>query len=194
MSTDASNSGLRERKKQATRAALSAAALRLAIERGLDGVRVEDIAAEAGVSPRTFNNYFSRKEEAVVGNAAAQADRIAAALRARPETEPIWQSLRHAVIEAYGEPDRQAAATVRLIKAEPSLRAESVKADQLGQQALAREIAARTGADPARDLHPRLAAATVVAVVHTALDHWLDAPKGTTFRSTLSAAFDLIAL
>ncbi|HZM83651.1 MAG TPA: TetR family transcriptional regulator [Candidatus Limnocylindrales bacterium] len=189
-----STEGLRERKKAATRAALSAAALRLTMERGLDRLRVEDIAAEAGVSPRTFNNYFSRKEEAVVGNAAAQADRIAAVLRARPRDEPLWESLRHAVIEAYGEPDREAVATVRLIKEELSLRAEFVKADLLGQRVLAREIAVRTGADAGRDLHPRLAAATVVAVVHTALDHWLDSPSGTTFAGTLSAAFDLVTL
>jgi AcrR family transcriptional regulator len=57
--------GLRERKKQQTREALSWAALRLAIDRGLGNVLVEDIAAEAGVSPRTFNNYFSSKAEAI---------------------------------------------------------------------------------------------------------------------------------
>ena len=192
--TRVSTDGLRERKKAATRAALSAAALRLTMERGLDRLRVEDIAAEAGVSPRTFNNYFSRKEEAVVGNAATQADRIAAVLRARPDGEQLWESLRHVVMQAYGEPDREAVATVRLIKAEPSLRAEFVKADLLGQQVLAGEIAARTGADSGRDLHSRLAAATVVAVVHTAFDHWLDSPKGTSSAETLSDSFGLITI
>src|SRR5713226_7002153 len=57
--------GLRERKKSETRAALSWAAVRLIVERGGENVLVEDIAAAAGVSPRTFSNYFSGKGEAV---------------------------------------------------------------------------------------------------------------------------------
>jgi hypothetical protein len=58
--------GLRERKKQATREALREAALLLALERGPDNVRVDDIADAAGVSPRTYNNYFSSREQAIV--------------------------------------------------------------------------------------------------------------------------------
>src|SRR5580698_6176379 len=57
--------GLRERKKVATRKALGMAAMRLAVERGLEHVLVEDIAEAAGVSARTFNNYFASKYEAI---------------------------------------------------------------------------------------------------------------------------------
>ena len=64
--------GMRERTKLATREALSAAALRLAREHGPQNVRVDDIAEAAGVSPRTYNNYFSSREQAIVVALAAE--------------------------------------------------------------------------------------------------------------------------
>ena len=100
----AAGPGLRERKKQQTREALSWAALRLAVERGLGNVLVEDIAAEAGVSPRTYNNYFSSKAEAITWRHLDRARRIADLLRARPPGEPLWESITcAAVAQAGGE-------------------------------------------------------------------------------------------
>ncbi|WP_405062493.1 TetR/AcrR family transcriptional regulator [Kribbella sp. NBC_01505] len=59
--------GLRERKKLQTRAALTEAALRLALEKGPENVTVEEIAEAADVSVRTFFNYFPHKEYAILG-------------------------------------------------------------------------------------------------------------------------------
>jgi AcrR family transcriptional regulator len=58
--------GLRERKKQRTRAMLVDAAVTLCIERGYDNTTVEQIAAAAEVSPRTFSRYFPTKDSVMM--------------------------------------------------------------------------------------------------------------------------------
>jgi AcrR family transcriptional regulator len=168
----------RQRKKDQTRRALSSAALELAIERGLDRVLVEDIAAAAGVSARTFNNYFASKEAAVVGEGAERAEVMRVALRARPVDEPLWTALRHAIATIFpgdAEPDRAWVAKAQLIKNTPALRVEQLRSDTLVQAGLAAEIAARTGTDARRDLYPDLVAGAVIGATRAALAHWLNA-------------------
>jgi AcrR family transcriptional regulator len=70
--------GLRARKKRARLEALVDATHRLAADRGLDAVTVEDICAEVGVSVRTFFNYFESKNDAVLGLAHWRIDPAAA--------------------------------------------------------------------------------------------------------------------
>ncbi len=58
--------------------------MRLALRDGLDQLRIEDIAAEANVSVRTFNNYFESKADALTSYYLAGIRHAAADLRARP--------------------------------------------------------------------------------------------------------------
>ena len=80
-------------------------ALRLAVERGLGNVTVEDITAEAGVSLRTFGNYFSSKYEAICAIGTDRARRIGATLLARPADEPLWDAIAGALRGAAQAPD-----------------------------------------------------------------------------------------
>src|SRR3984885_3812100 len=85
--------GLRERKKLATKQALALAAMQLAVERGLENVRVEDITGAVNVSRRTFTNYFSCQEEAIASLNTARFTQAVEALRGRPASEPLADSL-----------------------------------------------------------------------------------------------------
>jgi AcrR family transcriptional regulator len=173
----AAPAGLRERKKLATRRALGIAAMQLAVERGLENVHVEDIADRAGVSARTFSNYFSGKYEAICCLAMDRTAAIGDALRARPPGEPLWPAITHAVLDQYGAadqvPDPDWIAGVRLVTSSPALQGEYLKSHYLAQRLLADAIAERTGADPARDLFPRVIAGAVTAATQVAVEHWL---------------------
>jgi AcrR family transcriptional regulator len=175
---DAEDLGLRARKKLATREALSLAALRLALERGLDKVRVEDIAAAAGVSPRTYNNYFSSREEAICAVALERARRVGSALRERPAGEPLGEAIVRAVVEQHAgrhRPDRTPPdkEMIRLIVSAPTLRGEFLKSNAAMETQLAEAIAARTGTDSERDLGPRVLAAATASAIRVATEHWL---------------------
>jgi len=189
--------GLREHKKQQTREALSWAALRLAVDRGLSNVLVEDIAAEAGVSPRTYNNYFSSKAEAITWRHLNRARRTADRLRARPLAEPLWESITCAVIAQAGDerasPEPEWTAGVRLMLSEPELQGEFLKASMAAERECAEAIAERTGTDPGRDLYPRLVAAAVSAAIRVANEQWLRAEPPVPLAPLLRDALTQIA-
>jgi AcrR family transcriptional regulator len=178
------DAGLRERKKQATRAALGRAAWQLTIERGYDHVRVEDIAAAAGVSVRTFSNYFANKGQALLSVGEDRGQRMVAALRARPPGEDLWEALAAATADQFtgaGEVPRDYASSV----AYPAeLAAPQRRLSASIEAALTVAIAERTGTDAERDLYPRLVAAVAVSATQTAFDYWrrADAERGADAR------------
>jgi AcrR family transcriptional regulator len=168
--------GLRERKKVETRQALARAAMQLAVERGLENVRVEDITDAVNVSRRTFTNYFTSKEEAIASLNADRAAGAAEALRDRPAGESLADSLAEAFAaqhEAATRMYRERIAPLRMMVSSPALIGEYLKTLVEAEEPLARVIAERTGADPQRDLYPRVLAAAVTAAVRAATGHWM---------------------
>jgi AcrR family transcriptional regulator len=176
---DCAPEGLRERKKAATRQSLGIAAMRLAVQRGLDNVLVEDIAAEAGVSARTFNNYFGSKYEAICALAMERSQRMGAELRSRPVDEPLMEAITSAVIEPYSggtrTPDREWLDGVRLVIASPALLGEYLRTHYTAQRMLAEAIADRTGTDLETDMFPAVLAGAVAAAIQVAHERWLRA-------------------
>ncbi|MEU9318108.1 helix-turn-helix domain-containing protein [Streptomyces sp. NPDC048295] len=165
-------SGLRERKKQATREALRTAALRLAVERGPDQVRVEDIAEAAGVSPRTYNNYFASREQAIVSAVTADREaRIAAAVAARPAGVRLADAVTEAVVEQYTSTGEREHEALLLITTRTALRDAFLDSTAGIEPPLTAVIAERMGDAGAHTA--RVLAASVAAAVRIALEGWL---------------------
>jgi len=195
--------GLRETKKQQTRAALSWAAIRLIVERGADNVLVEDIATAAGVSPRTFNNYFSSKGEAVAARHLDRSMQMAEDIRERPSGEPLWTTIRHAMLAQlkpgpevldHPVPDRaQWAAGIQAMMQAPALQAEMLRAGARAESEIAAAVAARTGTDVEKDLYPNLVAAAVTAANNICQQFFIRGGGAVEMTDLLTEALTLLA-
>jgi AcrR family transcriptional regulator len=195
--------GLRERKKADTRRALSDAALNLAFEHGMENVTREHIASLAGVSLRTFNNYFSGKYEALAYRQAERVRRSIAVLRQRPSDEPLWTAITHAVLEPleadFGDvkgdenraPSRQVLVEVRKLVLHPQVR-NSVPQHLFDE--FLQVIAERTGTDPDRDLYPRLVMAVVRAVGDAAAEAYVRADPPVAITALIRSGFAAVSV
>jgi AcrR family transcriptional regulator len=188
--------GLRERKKADTHAALAAATLRLAGERGWPAVTVEQIAAEAGVSYRTFFNHFSSKEEALLRPRAEEPGRFGRLLAEQDPALPALAASR-AVLRSELAPvdDDPAGWRLRLsvIAGDPLLLARAVEVGTANEREMAAALAARTGLDPDRDLYPALLAGVLGAAVRVTLTRWRCGGGTTPLPDLFDAAVDQLA-
>ncbi|MFE3293793.1 TetR family transcriptional regulator [Rhodococcus sp. NPDC059234] len=182
---------LRDRKKAATRTALSDAAVRLARTVGVDAVTADAIAAEAGVSTRTFHNYFPSKEEAILYRSETEGTAWAAQLRARPVDEPIWDSLEQVVVGIVTDPARdldETFAVMALVEDSPALLARKLEVHGRVSRILGEAIADRTGTDVDNDLYPNLLQMVAAAAAKAAIDLWMQGNTGHDTPAPLVAA------
>jgi AcrR family transcriptional regulator len=182
-------SGLRERKKLATRLAIHQAALQLVAERGLEHVAVDDIATRADVSPRTFFNYFPAKDDAVLGLDPEGAQRHVRALRDRPADESAIEALQAIAmaqaVEMAGETELWPL-RLTVIDAHPTLVGRLTAYFGEAERALAEAIAERTGTRAGLDVYPTLLAGVAGVAMRTALHRWL----ATDFTASLPRLVD----
>ncbi|CAN5400591.1 TetR family transcriptional regulator [soil metagenome] len=159
--------GLRERKKRRTRSTLIDVAVDLCQRQGYDRTTVEQIAAAAEVSTRTFSRYFPTKESVIAAAADEIDEIIAAALATQPTDISAYEALLRAHLGAF-TPDEtgpspaftRTAVMIQIVNASPTLNesAFAIKQD-LAENASLREIGARLGLPPT-DVSVRLIADT----------------------------------
>jgi AcrR family transcriptional regulator len=171
---------LTERRRAATRLEIAETAAALFAERGADATTVEDIAAHAGISTRTFWRYFPTKELALAPLLSHQVDDVLRHVRRRPAGEDIVTALTEALRETLLTPPEAArlAALIRLVQGSAGLRAVWLDIHRSAEDRLIPVLAQRSGA-PAGSLEVRLAAALANTALRVALEAWAhDDPIG----------------
>jgi len=174
--TPAAAPSLRERTWRAVHAEIATAAIRLFAENGFEATTIEQIAAAAGISRRSFFRYFATKEDIVLGDLAALGEQVRTALEARPAHESAWVALR-AAFQALRGPDyspEAALAAATMYHDTPSLRSRHLEKHLRWQELLAPDIERRLGIGSGATPDPRARAviAAALACLDTAVEAW----------------------
>jgi AcrR family transcriptional regulator len=188
--------GRRERKKLQTHEALVTAARELALAHGLDRLTVEEIADAADVSVRTFFNYFSCKEEALVGVEPAVLEELGAELEERPAEETPLEALKAVLatgLEDVAEAMRRWSLRTELVRRHPSLLPRHLASLAEIEAALVRALAARLHTDPVTDPFPAIAVAAAMGTLRAAVASWEDAGRPGSLDDAVDAAFATLA-
>ncbi|WP_457949047.1 TetR/AcrR family transcriptional regulator [Pseudarthrobacter sp. alpha12b] len=148
--------GLRERKRAATRRAITAAARSMTAEHGLTGYTVEEVCEAAGISRRTFFNYFPTKEDAIIGHAdddipsdvidefvAGGADSPAGQISPTLFRDLVKLSLRLAEGMSASEEDTRQ--LIGVVRKEPQLILRIIGVTEQREAQFARDVARREG-------------------------------------------------
>ncbi|MFE5336576.1 TetR/AcrR family transcriptional regulator [Isoptericola sp. NPDC056573] len=167
---------LREISREAVRGRITEVALDLFAEHGFEQVTVEQIAAAAGMSARSFHRYFPAKEDVVIGDPARWGEYVRDTLADRPADEPVWDSL-HASFEALLalSPDREDSErgklAMRVLGSTASLRARNLEKHLLWAQMLTPIIAGRLDGDDVA-LRAEIIVQAALAAFDVALTTW----------------------
>jgi AcrR family transcriptional regulator len=157
--------GLRERRKQEARQAISGVAMALFEARGFDEVTISQVAEAAGVSKMTVTNYFPRKEDLVFDRAEAIIASLAVAVAARAPRESMLAAVRRDYAERIAAGDVTLGvptpAFARMVHGSHALASRRLEIADLTERALGDAIAAETGTEEPQQ---RIAAAQLASV------------------------------
>jgi AcrR family transcriptional regulator len=158
------------RSRQAAYAEITDVAMRLFLDQGFDQTTIDQIAATAGISRRSFFRYFGTKEDIVLGDLARQGEQARDALEAVPVSVDPWDALRTA-LHAVNALQVDAGVTLKISQmmyGVPSLRSRSIEKHLHWQALLVPNIRLRLGTDAGNATSP--AAVAIVASAIACLD------------------------
>src|SRR5437762_3756974 len=188
---------VRERTRRAVRSELAQLAVDLFVEKGYDETTIDDLAAAAGMSKRTFFRYFASKEELVMGKYEVLGEQLAEDLAARPADEPIWASLRQMfgrVVEYFESEARGATAVAmeNIVRDHPTLNASYLERVSRMQELVLDEARTRTGWPDPADPRPAAIVGAAFSCLIAAWTTWLTSNQAQPFGDLLDQAMDAI--
>ncbi|MCP3403538.1 TetR/AcrR family transcriptional regulator [Bradyrhizobium sp. CCGB20] len=184
--------GLRQRKLQETRERLTRGAMALFLERGFEATTIDDIAAAADVSRRSFFHYFASKEDVVAAWQEGAASALVAEVVARPADESMLTAAENAIAAAVRRIDpAEAAAMSRLKRDNPALQAR----DQLKYEKLERALAeglSQRARNKSDRLKARLVAMIATGAMRVGGESWIGEGVREKPEASVKRTFDAI--
>jgi AcrR family transcriptional regulator len=151
--------------------------MRLFLDRGFEQTTIDQIAATAGISRRSFFRYFGTKEDIVLGDLASQGELIRDALESAPAAVGPWEALRDALhaVDALQTTDGDTLRVARMLYETPSLRSRSIEKHLHWQSLLIPNIRRRLGLaeDDVTDPAPGAIVASAIACLDVAGELWV---------------------
>jgi AcrR family transcriptional regulator len=168
--------GLRERRRRQTSADIRGAAVRLAQERGFDKVTIDEVCVEAGVSTRTFFNYFPNKESAIAYGPSDIPPELAAdfvAAGPAPYSAVLAELIDLAAHHLRDMPPnrQQAAGMLELVKSTPAVLSAFLADLERFQNQLTDIVARRQGMRRDDEI-PALISALALTAVRSGIERW----------------------
>jgi AcrR family transcriptional regulator len=183
---------LAERKRQLVRDELTEAALHLLAFQGFEETTIDQMAAAAGVSRRTFFRYFQSKEDVIIEFLSDHGRQLSATLSTRPATEPPATALQNtlrAFTDTFREHPEKSHRLSKTMIGTPSLLARYLERQVTWRALLTTELAARMNTDPRTDPRPAVLVAVAFAAFDTALTWWVDQDATADLNALLSECF-----
>ncbi|OBK35315.1 TetR family transcriptional regulator [Mycobacterium sp. 1245111.1] len=184
----------RRARGERNRDALIAAAVALFSARGYEGTTVEQIAAEAGVAPRTLFHHFASKDDILFDGYTGRLDEATRRFRAS-ESRSLWGALAeasNAVAEAISQQPDMFLVRAQMYAGHPALRATMLRLNDEWIDQLTGEVARWLGADANTDLRPRLAATVINGANRAAIDTWVAGGGADELTEIMQNAVDLV--
>jgi TetR/AcrR family transcriptional regulator, regulator of mycofactocin system len=164
----------RGRPPSTSRRELRLIALRLFASAGFDSTTIEQIAAEAGVSERTFFRYFTTKASVLWTEFETEVETIRSTLAAVPADVPLMDAIRGAVVAAnhyHADDVPEMRLRMHLIATVPALSFSAAEHYEAWERAIS-EFAGRRLGQPADSLYPLTIGRAVLAACRAAYDRW----------------------